>query len=161
MKKSELKSLIAQGQMKTLIKKLEAVSPSLNDDLQDEILLVIGRYKRLKNQTNIGVVSRDDENVESNQMSGAFLALVEKLPEEMEEKTRNWFYSPVVKWAGAGIGFLVLIFILLNYAGPRLNSDGGDNFYLNGEGNTMRVKKESPYEIDQIDSTQNADSLKN
>ncbi|MBK8968916.1 MAG: hypothetical protein R3D58_12760 [Saprospiraceae bacterium] len=123
MTKGNLKQLLAEGNLSGLADRLADISSNVSNELQNDILLLIGRYRTFSQQRRIGALSRAEQDNGLAQLSASFMELIDALPEEVSGMKKNRRTAVLL-----GIIPILLIIALV--------------YWMSGNNNTARIESE-------------------
>jgi len=87
----QLRHYIAKNQVDKSIEKLQGVFSLANSEYYDEVLLLSARFQKLKSSIRKRIISKENENIEYNQILDSLLTLIseiEKVPENYKAYTQ-------------------------------------------------------------------------
>jgi hypothetical protein len=96
--KKTLQNLLAEGKTERVIAELRRMAAS-DEDMQQQVTLVAGRYAELERKTIAGTAASDDLDIERNKIRAVLLDLVRKLPEGLSKAAIPESLDPVANIA--------------------------------------------------------------
>jgi len=91
---SETEKILAKKGIGAALKRLDELDGKEIGDLSTEILTLKGRYSRHIADVRMGVISRSEENLETNKITRAFLAILEELKTQGSHGTSSRTEKP-------------------------------------------------------------------
>jgi len=82
----DLKSLVAKGKLNDALNELAQVGESLSTEFQNNIVLLQSRLSGLMNDQSMGIISRQDFNMEKARIIQAINYQIDEIPGELELK---------------------------------------------------------------------------
>lgn len=77
----KLQDLISKNQVGDAIEKASTLVKD-DDGIKDELITLLRRYNENKRNASLGILSRSDENIESNAITVALLSILRNIEEQ-------------------------------------------------------------------------------
>jgi uncharacterized protein (DUF486 family) len=106
--KQNLSNLIANGKTEQAITQLRMLSPQLEKDLQEDILIQSNKFKTYQKEKRQETTTKEDLQVKLNKINIALLEIIHQLPNANLDVSKN-FTIKGLKWA---LGIVIIMIFL-------------------------------------------------